>query len=99
MALFLYCVYAINGIYLNKRRKDGDSIIRKPEEIRMLSTDLTQAQFAKAIGMSLRTYLTRLGKPDWHIGELIGLCRMNDGKVLIEVEGKEYLVSIEEIGD
>jgi len=60
---------------------------------------LTQKQFANVIGLPLRTYQTRLEKPDWKIKELIGLCKLNDGEVVIEIEGKDYLVQIEEIED
>lgn len=60
---------------------------------------MTQKQFAAKIGLPLRTYQTRLEKPDWKIKELIGLCKLNEGEVVIEIEGKDYLVQIEEIED
>ena len=69
------------------------------EDIRYQNTNLSQTNFAKEIGMPLRTYLDRVtGKyPEWKITELIKLSKFNDGKVYVESEGIKYAISVSEI--
>ena len=74
---------------------------RDPEKTRLLATELNQGDFAKAVGMSKRTYQSRVLEKDqdWKISELIAISKFNKGQVSVRSKGVNYSIQIEEIGE
>ena len=46
--------------------------------------------------MSLRSYQERISgeRPDWKVSELAKIGELNEGQVLVDLDGVEYAVSI-----
>lgn len=66
------------------------------EEIRK-KADLTQAQFARSIGLSLRSYINRIdGVQSWKLDELLLIADKYHDKIEVEC-GKRYQISIKKI--
>lgn len=74
--------------------KRGDVITI--EEIRDKS-GLTQAQFARSLGLSLRSYHNRLeGKQDWKLHEIIEIAEKYQSKIVVEC-GNKYSIKISRV--
>lgn len=69
------------------------------EDIRKDETDLSQTEFAKEIGMSYRSYQERLTgeRPKWLASEIIKASLFNKGKILVDIDGKQYTVTIKPV--
>ena len=73
-------------------KKKGSDVIGI-EEIRK-KADLTQAQFARTLGLSLRSYQNRLdGVQDWKLSELVAIAEKYQPKFEVEC-GKTYSIKI-----
>lgn len=67
------------------------------EEIRK-KADLTQAQFARSLGLSVRSYINRLdGSQSWKLDELILIAEKYQTKFEIK-SGRNYQISIKDMG-
>lgn len=72
-------------------------MIKSPEELRT-SQGLNQSQFSQTLNISRRCYNARLmQEQDWKLTELIKLCELGDGKVLVSKGSCSYVVSIKMI--
>lgn len=76
-------------------------IFRRVEEIRKLKAKMTQAEFAKLLNMTSRSYLMRTSPAssrfgEWKIEELITISTFNGGHVKIDLNGHCYNVTIHE---
>lgn len=62
---------------------------------------MNQTDFAAYIGSSYRTYQGRLqgSQPYWTLLEVIRAAELNQGKIIVNQEGKNYRISISEIDD
>lgn len=77
-----------------EKKKGSDVILI--EEIRK-KAGLTQAQFARGLGLSTRSYLNRLdGTQDWKLHELIEIAEKYQPKFTVE-SGDKYLLSIKKL--
>ena len=66
------------------------------EEIRK-KADLTQAQFARSIGLSLRSYINRIdGVQSWKLDELLLIAEKYHAKIEVEC-GKRYQICIKKL--
>ncbi len=66
------------------------------EEIRK-KADLTQAQFARSIGLSLRSYINRIdGVQSWKLDELLLIVDKYHDKIEVEC-GKRYQICIKKL--
>lgn len=74
-------------------------IYKSVEEIRKEHTDMNQTEFAKAIGISYRSYQERLqGKrKEWKFKEIALASQYNNGKVLIETDEGVFKASINRV--
>lgn len=81
-----------------KRRKEGKAIYKRIDEIRK-DLKMTQENFAKEIGMIRRQYIARFNgeNPNWKLAEVIKASKFNDGKIIVDVEGKTYFFDITEV--
>lgn len=76
-------------------KKKGSDVIGI-EEIRK-KADLTQAQFARTLGLSLRSYQLRLeGAQDWKLSELTTIAEKYQPEFEVEC-GVKYLIKISKI--
>lgn len=68
---------------------------KEAEELRA-SLGMTQIEFAKAIGMSIRNYQERLDgkRPKWTIAEISKLAQLGEGKIRIVYQGKKYDIDL-----
>ena len=68
------------------------------EEIRE-DNELSQVDFAQALGMSRRTYLNRLSgdAPDYLVKEVVEASKYNKGKVKVKVGSEEYEIEVRKV--
>lgn len=70
---------------------------KSSEELRS-ELGLNQSQFSQMLGLSRRTYNARLmQEQDWKLHDLIKLCAISDGRILVQSGQSSYIVSIAKI--
>lgn len=77
-------------------RKDGE--MKEIEEIRIAHM-MTQAEFAKTIGMSSRTYQARIygEQPMFKIEELQRISEMNDNEVVVNLPQGKFNITFTKV--
>lgn len=90
----------LNNAYTEEEReRKVIAIYIRVEDIRKDKTNLSQTDFAKEIGMSYRSYQERLTgeRPKWLVSEIVKASQFNNGKILVDIDGREYAVSIKPV--
>lgn len=60
--------------------------------------NITPNEFAKLFGIHKSSLYLRLsGDRDWQLPELIKLCELADGEIDIELSGKTYRITIQNV--
>ena len=71
--------------------------MRDIEEIRK-QLNLTQAEMAQMLGMSFRSYCSRIaGEQEWKLGHLITVADHSDGEIAIRHGQHDYIISIKKV--
>lgn len=73
-------------------------VFKRIDEIRK-SLGMTQEQFAKEIGMIRRQYIARFNgeNPTWKLNEIVRASQFNEGKIIVDVDGKTFYCDITEV--
>ena len=90
----------LNNAYTKgERERKVIAIYKRVEDIRKDKTNLSQTDFAKEIGMSYRSYQERITgeRPKWLVSEIVKASLFNKGKILVDIDGREYAVSIKPV--
>ena len=68
--------------------------MRTVEEIRK-STDRSQIEFAKDIGLSTRSYTNKIhNRQEWKLSEIVKVAELNEGEVQVEINGVNYDITM-----
>ncbi|MBR2653983.1 MAG: hypothetical protein IKD59_05440 [Lachnospiraceae bacterium] len=70
--------------------------MKTAEEIRKELSGMNQTEFANSLGMSLRTYCTRITEGGWSVRDIVAASSWSDGQIRVTVDGVDYDITIRE---